>query len=124
MEFPIVIWNDHYRFDHYGFDPRCFNPPLVQLFLYLGALQSRFKPFSLRLNGILLYGCATGLTVGSTKLSTDIVFVFNFPTPSNTSEYYCLNLLALDVTIAMVIPTLNTPISEAIAFPEVTPLYL
>ena len=72
--------------------------------------------FPLRLNGILLKGCAIGFTVGS--ISRDICLFFKFPTPSNTYGYCCFKLSALLATIAMLRPTFNTPSSVAVIFPS------
>lgn len=52
------------------------------------------------------------------KIIQGYLFVLNVPKLSNKSEYYCFNCLALEVTIAMLLQTLNTPISVAVVFPR------
>ena len=57
----------------------------------------------------MVFFCKAVLQVSQWSISRDICLFFNFPTPSNTSGYYCFNLLALVVTTATLIANFSTP---------------
>ena len=75
-----------------------------------------FSTASLRLYGILLSGCATGLTCGS--MYSVICLVFNFPTPLKTFGYCCLSESLMFVTTDTFSPIFNTPSFIAVFLPS------
>ena len=106
-EFPIVIWNVHNRVN-----PRCWTPTGS---IIPGSMQ---EFCSLVLVLFTSLGLCHGSHSADYKIILGYLFVLNVPKLSNKSEYYCFNCLALEVTIAMLLPTLNTPISVAVVFPR------